>query len=288
MQKEEERAVVFVGNCQMRKLSEYAVLSNRKKVHFISIFDDWTAFTWAGILGECGCFIYQRVHQNDEKKWLGTDALLSLLDASCVRIQLPSLIFEGYFPDIITHSAFSLLPSPKLFFTSVAKETLELYQAGKTSPEAKTLKTIETELLKEPVSTKFILENCENSFQKLRQRESNNKVDIVVSNYIEENYKTTKLFETTMHPTGPLLYFVMSEIERKFSLGIFDLSLPYPTNPFRCNGSMPILPCVVSALELTFSDTDGNLPGGSAVPLMVFVETIIEKTLETLQGRIST
>ena len=67
---------------------------------------------------------------------------------------------------------------------------------------------------------------AEHTLNELKKREAVNRVTFTLSEFIEKNYKTTKLFNQCNHPKKPLLVFltqkILSELKIDFSLDEFS------------------------------------------------------------------
>jgi hypothetical protein len=59
---------------------------------------------------------------------------------------------------------------------------------------------------------KFLDNLATESISSLRKRESEDSIDINISNFVEENFRIKKLFYTVNHPSEELLRFILTEI----------------------------------------------------------------------------
>lgn len=166
-------------------------------------------------------------------------------ESNVEKICIPNSYFTGYFPDL---KYLKLSSGHNFYYHGLDyhfDQIISSYKNGY-SIESCTLKIIDIDLY----SSHELLENANTSLDNLINRES--KTDIIISDYISENYKHVKLFYTFNHPTPILLLEVSNRILNYFgfnklqylNLKKFDVLYKFQS---------PIWPSVYKKLNLKFN-----------------------------------
>lgn len=147
-------------------------------------------------------FIYQPISATANRPVeLSSNYLIKQVKPGAITISFPSLYFDGYFPHLQElKGCKSVLNAVHDYFI------LYSFSIGLTIEQ--TIKLIQKEdLYPENVS----IDLCQKSLNNLSMRESQFAVDIVVSEYIRNNYRIIKLFNQFNHPTRAVFKY-LSEI----------------------------------------------------------------------------
>ena len=108
--KENRRIAIVYGNCQTELIQRFLTESEElmSKYIFINIprvcqEDDlvWNDLIESGIFSFCDLFIYQIVLDNNRFGLTrSTSNIQKLLNGNCVKVSIPNIYFDGYFPQI--------------------------------------------------------------------------------------------------------------------------------------------------------------------------------------------
>jgi hypothetical protein len=142
----------------------------------------------------------------------------------CITLIIPHYTFDGYHPkfDINNISEFDPI-KPKDYL----KELLNSYQ-------------LDEEMIKKNLSDQLI-----------HVADYDRNSSIKMYDYVKNNYKKHRMFQSHGYPTYIFFHFAAIEILKL--LGIYQTIIPINNN-FANNYQYPILPCVVRALDLEFDD----------------------------------
>lgn len=253
-----KQIVLFYGNCQIEQLCLVAATSasigeryfimRMPPLHNLS-FNEYLHGIDEEVLQQVNVLFYQHVHlSNKFSRFLATDYLIgSMGDSDQIKLSIPNLYFDGYFPQLVEFpnkprnvGGYSFDSSP--FFGD--KYIMELW-------DKYDVEDIYSMISDENfISQKIIIDKVNNSLFELKKREMNS--DVVISDYIEENYKKRRLSYIAGHVDNSvneeLLFRCFSKVGRKI-------------DDFKSNGVpkadgvvLPIYPSVRKCLELEFSD----------------------------------
>jgi len=184
----------------------------------------------------CRVFLYQ--HLGERWNDLASDALLARLHPGTCRIQIPNLLFKGYWPLWTNKSTMNY--GDILLDLLVSKgysesEALHVYLRGR-------------------LEKKYNLDALlgESLF---RERQKEQGAVIALTGFIEENWRTRQLFRTPNHPDGILLLAIADAVLESLELGRVPSSLRafIPEYP---DFELPIHPQVGAHFGLPFADAD--------------------------------
>lgn len=152
-------------------------------------------------------FIFQPVSDNYRNlPSLSTNYLSNLTKKSCKKISFPTAYFTGYNPEITYLKGHSgIVKNDPFPYHDI--NILRLYANAKSSDYI--VRNIQEESF---YDEKYILENCQETISKLKERESN--LTIKLSGYIERNFRKAKLFHSFNHPSADLLEYLFTSIVR--------------------------------------------------------------------------
>lgn len=168
-----------------------------------------------GLLGFANKQILQRITSQRKPAWIGTNELLKYAKPDALVYSFPSLYFNAYFPHLDAMNIRSVLTQVHDFFIA--------YSYAKGNSVEKTLRLLNSENLYPP---EMSLSLADHTLSELKKRESVNRVSFTISEFVEENYKTIKLFNQFNHPKKPVFVYlvqkILSALQIAFSLDEFS------------------------------------------------------------------
>jgi hypothetical protein len=168
-----------------------------------------------GMLKFIKSLVRQTIPAMRRPAWTGTKDLLKYAAKDAEVYSFPSLYFNAYFPHLDALNIRSVLNRVHDFFIA--------YSYVKGNSVEKTLRLINSEKL---YPQEMSLSLADRSLNELKKREDVNKVSFTISEFIERNFKTTKLFNQFNHPKKPVFVFlaqkILSELKIDFSLDEFS------------------------------------------------------------------
>lgn len=204
-----------LGNCQASPLRKILISSNNFSEKFEIIESDpklSAVYLLASdeesqkrlfqIIENINLFIYQNNGVSYGEK-LSTDFLLKMLKPNCLKLSLPNSYYKGYNPETIYLKHNRILVNR--FCDYHDSNVIRDYLLGKSESDV-----VSSILDIEYYSNDFIWENSKNSLSELRKREM--MTDIIISDFIEENWTKIKLFHSMNHPTNFVLLEVADRI----------------------------------------------------------------------------
>ena len=252
--RDDRKKVLLYGNCQLPFLTQYlrsSELFNQTYVVYDKAFiNDFSPDYWSDkLLSEIDLFIYQKVSPSYLGEQMSTDYILKCLSPKCETLSIPNSYFQGYFPQHISKR------SPYGRFPYGDRNIIEAIYDSKFS-EGELQDLVRMLGNNDYYSSEELEKNTESSLEELAQRESG--LDVIISDYIKENYKDKYLFYTVNHPT----YWVIREVATRV-LKLLDI---YNTNinPLVIDSLndlvVPIYPSVIKQLGLGFIDRSHKYP----------------------------
>lgn len=209
------RMAILYGNCHMKAIEDY--LSNNPyfcNEYVIKRFCVTEELPNKEELENCSILISQDVNEQNKLGVFSAEELFVMVSESCTKILIPNLYgCNLFFPQLYESEEWK----KHLLDNEDEDDGLELYKAGvrrisiadenirELWQKGKDIFYIANVIKNGEVYTaeKIIL-NFNNQMEKLRRREA--KCDIQISDYIENNYKSKKLFYEPGHPSGDVLY----------------------------------------------------------------------------------
>lgn len=182
----------FKAEFQYTKLPAVHTIDKSRDRHLLSILDD------------VDLLIYQPVLDENRFGDFCSHKILSRLSKHTQAVGIPSMYYTGYFPTLgVMHGVMSALNGVHDYLVVAS------YLAGNSIQQ--TIKLI-TDRNSFPMPESEIRSQHELSLRGLNTRESENKLDIRLSDYIRDNHKKVRLFHQFNHPTVELIQYVCSEI----------------------------------------------------------------------------
>ena len=259
LKKEDKKLAMVYGNCQITYIIDY-LLETKSFVDKYILIVNMPAVQWFGekeqkhginqyILDTLGVFIYQHVTiANKYSIKLATKTIVAQLSNVCKTISIPNLYFKGYFPQDIKNKRNVLIGS-KWHLNGVVSYgdfVLEsFFEKNKSEAELEDYLLSDELFLKE-----YVILQAEGSLNELKRREQ--ECDIIISDYVEENYKTSYLFYTPNHPTNELTHALCNRILSRLDILPNDTYVQLPQND---KIELVIYPAVYKHLNLTFTKT---------------------------------
>ena len=126
-----------------------------------------------------------------------------MIKPNCLKISFPNSHYKGYNPETtyLKHNGIIV----KRFCDYHDSNVIKDYLLGKSESDV-----VSSILDIEYYSNDFIWENAKNSLSELRKREM--ITDIIISDFIEENWTKIKLFHSMNHPTNLVLLEIADRI----------------------------------------------------------------------------
>lgn len=193
-QKKRKRYAVY-GNCQVKILASFLDSS----VGFSAKFERWhlpgihimspvQLDEFMASISDIELFIYQPV----KRPVFDVDKILEALPDSCIKISIPSLFFNSYNPEV----SYLRESASKLFYHDrFLLQHLRSYEEFERS----------LMVSDDWYPYDFSLRCIEIAIHELRRRERNHSINVIMSNYIENNFRDHRLFNVLNHPSQELI-----------------------------------------------------------------------------------
>lgn len=244
----------FYGNCQLENICR--LLNNSKQFSEIYEYIPVKAVHELGkpdlekvmeSFKKIDLLLYQSVSPSFKNgPEFASDNIIKYLKSTCKKILIPSLFFNPYFPDFheVSINEYGLLTTN---FLCNYQDLNILYGFVNNIPEAKLYKIYSNINFYEK---QFCQDTLSNAFLSLRERETSNNVDIIISDFIEQNFKKFKLFNSQNHPKPILIQYVIDKI-----IHLLDLNISITATKTVLDGlEYHIHPSIYKNLELTFDN----------------------------------
>ena len=200
--------ILLFGNCQTRvlyhALKAYSQDFNVFYVNEVQNIVSEDIATFIKYLKITDVFIYQVVNKNNFD--VGSNCLLEMADQNTLKIIIPSLYFDGYWPNMLD-----------LFMGNQMPEISDgiLYKILLEKPNLNSEESLKEYLsILSRCTDELIIEHIEDSFMRLSERESINNVSINLSDWLRLNYKENIHFFTCNHPKKSIFNFIVNQIIR--------------------------------------------------------------------------
>lgn len=240
--------IFLFGNCQTRvlfnALRSYSNLIDASYVCDVQDFKEENVNASIDLVRATDVFIYQ--HVNNTIFPISSNELLKNLNPNALSISIPSMYFDGYWPNLLDLYMGNIMPeiTDGLLYTIIKNNRNIDYITCKNMYVS----------LSQSIPEQFILQHIEDSFERLESREILNNVDIPISQWLRENYNSLPLFYSCNHPKKAVFNYVtnsiVSIIESKLNLQLlkndfyldYDLTsidfiiYPVMSNVLRCFG----------------------------------------------------
>ena len=167
------------------------------------------------------CLFFQNISVSERfSKHVSTDYLCNRHRNDAVKICMPNVYFQGYFPQYCSNKYNTQAHDG----TRGGENGLFPYGDKNIQRRMSVLKPncIARELLRNDFYTKEErLRNVEKSLDELREREK--KCDVIISDYIEEHYRDIRLFYSNNHPINELLKELMIRVFERIDVDARDI-----------------------------------------------------------------
>lgn len=246
-----KKMMAVYGNCQAEKIARGLVCSgliNKEYICFIlpGIHEIVEAEIklLRKILRYLDLFIYQNIKINNKySPLLSTEYILTALKKECKRICIPNMFFSGYYPQL----CFSNKYNKSGLFADGDSNINSLYEKNQLTKSNIDRLNDENYYSKEQV-----LNFLAQSFEELKKRE-NEHCDIIISDYLENNYKKSLLFYVSNHPCKVVIIEMVQRII-EFLYGERDENYQWNDDIAELDTiTLPIYSSVEKHLNLEFS-----------------------------------
>lgn len=214
------------GNCQANPLgnilqtnTEFA--ENWEFVPFPKPSFELRQGDWEDIerlLGELDLFITQNV--GESHGIFASSNLANHLKAGGKVVRIPNAYFSGYMPEVVYFRAGE--PHVTKFCDYHDANFLAFFMED---PVNAVQKAVSAATDKSQYTEEFVLKNAQASINELKRREED--CDVIVSDYIEKNWRNDILFYSMNHPKCQVLSHIASNILKLLGQHSFDLKGNY-------------------------------------------------------------
>lgn len=249
----EKKVICIYGNCQSGFLTNISLTSHELKQNYIFLkipnfirldIQLMEEIIKEGVLNRIDYFIYQNIKKDNKRsELLSTEFLLGFLNDNCRKCCIPNCYFEGYFPQS-TKPMIGLRDKILGVYVFYGNSVIDsLYKNH--SVEEITKKLLDINYYDKETCVK----NVERSIEELKSREK--ICDVIISDYIEDNYKIKYLFYTRNHPNNETLFELLKRIYDFLYIKYGDIKW----NTTRENDKTRelIFPSVINQLNLNFN-----------------------------------
>lgn len=205
-------------------------------------------------------FIYQHMSKNAFKEqdadFYCTDFIKKLLPYHCKKISIPSCYFDGYFIDGLSQD--NLPKRLKVSKNEQGKLLCEYFPNYCFNKKLFNMLSskIDIDIILEKIQSdnfynKSEIYNCINSsFNKFSEKEKSNNTDIPITEFLLENYKKKRLFNTTNHPSKYIYQYIIKELFKKLNFNIIINEDIYDIDLMKHSGRVPIFNCIINYLDI--------------------------------------
>ncbi len=248
----EKKVICIYGNCQSGYLTNISLTSRELKQNYIYLripsfpqldIHLMEEIIKEGVLNKIDYFIYQNVRKDNKRsELLSTEFLLGYLNDNCRKCCIPNCYFEGYFPQS-TKPMLGLLDKTLGVYVFYGNSVIDsLYKSH--SVEEITKKLLDINYYDKETCVK----NVRRSIEELKSREK--ICDVIISDYIEDNYKNKYLFYTRNHPNNETLFELLKRIYDFLSIKYGEMM--WNATPENDKSREWIFPSVINQLNLSF------------------------------------
>ncbi len=253
------RICVLFGNCQTETVSRLLVSVPQFHEKYLlikipAIYDPSCRkavqlLIDSGVFGRCSLLISQHIEKTNRFfEGLSSDFLKSELPEYAMTVKIPNLFMKGYFPDAYDLKAEGrALPQyygETGLFANGYREIDRLLRCGFTAE--KIIEEISRPDLYKKEDIRFQIEKEIHEFS---EREKHQNTDIIISDYLLENYDKELLFHCFRHPSLSVLIILAQRILQYLNIKQ-TIYCDHNLNLYTQNYSMLVYPSVISALGL--------------------------------------
>ena len=158
-------------------------------------------------------FIYQPISNQNRPKELSSDFLAAKTKHHSIVISFPSLYFDGYFPHLLRFKRY-------VSELNLVHDYIIAYCCSIGMDENRTMRLIQSEdLYPEEISVNLANQSIAN----LKSYEERFTTDITISGFIENNYRSKKLFNQFNHPKKTVFKELSEKILRMLEVREFSI-----------------------------------------------------------------
>jgi hypothetical protein len=177
---------------------------------------DWNDIE--NLLGELDLLITQNV--GDSHGIFASSNLANHLKAGGTVVRIPNAYFSGYMPEVVYFRSGE--PHVTKFCDYHDANFLSFFMQD---PVNAVQKAVDAATDKSQYTEEFVLKNAQASINELKRREED--CDVIVSDYIEKNWRNDILFYSMNHPKRVVLHHIASNILKLLGQHSFDLQGNY-------------------------------------------------------------
>jgi hypothetical protein len=202
-----KRIAVLYGNCHMEVLGKYfhsnIDFQREYEVYLYILYKDINIEILKGDIEHCDLFVTQDVRKENKHHRPSADSLISITRSGCRSIRIPNLHgMNLFYPQMDLRrlgEQDSVIEDVAYYVIGRGDEIIESgFRNGKTVDE------MEDEISNTQIFSEALIKGVfETGLQKLKKRELD--CDILISDFIERNYKKVQLFYEPVHPTNVLI-----------------------------------------------------------------------------------
>lgn len=247
-----KKIAVVYGNCQSMYLSALLQRTKLSEEYIFcmlpwiqNIVDEKVSGFDSRYMSKISLFVYQIAKlDNAFGENLSTDLILPLLNENCIKVSVPFVYFNAYFPQYIKNKRNDDTRRGKGHVPYGDKLIQEYLENGYGIQKTAIL------LGKEDLYTKEqVLENYEITIKELEKREE--QCDVKILDYLVENYQNQYLFYSPSHPTNLCLIEVVNRVLEYIGMAKEELSV-FEGVEENDSAEMYIYPSVKKNLGLNF------------------------------------
>ena len=208
--------IAVIGNCQSSPLVNMlsSLLGDKVELTCVSVnrISDNDEKKIESIIKESSIIITHFIHKTFRHRFVQTNHIVENYNNKIV-IKIPNLYFKGYNPDLayITHNNIRIQSPLGDYHHKIIHH---LWCKGYDSIQSKNI--LQSPYLNEEIAGMYV--SPESSLDVLKKRET--ELDVQISDFIEENWQTSRLFFTFNHPTARLLMVLAVRIVKIIKLKI--------------------------------------------------------------------
>ncbi|GFD91214.1 hypothetical protein KUL152_34400 [Tenacibaculum sp. KUL152] len=198
---------------------------------------DWNDIE--NLLGELDLFITQNV--GESHGFFASSNLANHLKSGGTVVRIPNAYFSGYMPEVVYFRAGE--PHVTKFCDYHDANFLAFFMED---PVNAVQKAVDAATDKSQYTEEFVLANAKTSIDELKRREE--ECDVIVSDYIEKNWRNDILFYSINHPKTVVLSHIASQILKLLNQSTSDVHDDYE---YLDNTRPPIYESVKGVLQKT-------------------------------------
>lgn len=225
-----QRIAIIVGNCQTEYIQKYMCQSKKfiseyifVKIPMIHMMDSEREMVLKQnqyIFKKCSLFLTQIISENNGfSKFLSTENICNLLGNTTKVVKIPVLYFDIYFPQTI-HQRKEIQELKEVGILSFPYGDCILDDLSTRYSSGEIVEIVKDEQL---FSKTFLSNFREYRINQLKEKEK--ECNVIILDYILENYRKELLFYSKNHPCNKLLIELVRRILELLGINDFEPSL---------------------------------------------------------------